>query len=290
MAQHPAHQHTHQHAHQHAHEHGHGQGQPDDQHMADMLDLDALVAGPLLDELTGWAAEHAPATVRDVVDLGAGTGTGTLALARRFPAARITSVDAAPAMLDRLRSATVALGDRVVPLEADLDQGWPVDLAAPDLVWSALALHHVADPVRLLDEIRDRLAPDGLLVLVEMDAPPTYLPHDVGHGRPGLEDRLHDAVDTGGMDPHPDWTDTLEAHGYDVVGCESFAVTTADPSTLARLAHLFLTHVRSRTADDLAADDRATLDLLLGDGPDSVLHRRDLELRASRTVWAARRA
>jgi SAM-dependent methyltransferase len=261
-----------------------------DDHFTRMLDLDAIVAGPLLDVVTALAAQHAPAPVREIVDLGAGTGTGTLALARRFPDARIRSVDNVPAMLDRIREAATEAGcaDRVVPVAADLDQGWPGGRA--DLVWAALSLHHVAEPARLLTAVRDALAPDGIVVLVEMDAPPLYLPHDLGFGRPGLEQRLHEAVRTDDMDPHPDWTDTLDAIGLSVVARQSFDITRADPADVARLAHLFLTHVRTVADEPLDADDVAALDRLLGDGPDSVLHRTDLSVRGTRTVWVARRA
>jgi hypothetical protein len=40
----------------------------------------------------------------------------------------------------------------------------------------------------------------------------------------------------------------------------------------------------------MSADDLATLDILVdSDGPDSVLRREDLVVRAARTVWVARR-
>ena len=41
----------------------------------------------------------------------------------------------------------------------------------------------------------------------------------------------------------------------------------------------------------LAADDLATLDVLIGDdGPGSVLRRRDLAIRNTRTIWTATRS
>lgn len=276
----------------HAHHHpgdndGHAHGEFDEARMVEMLDLDAVVAGTLLDDLTAWAEPHAPAQVRDVVDLGAGTGTGTLALARRFPDATVTAVDSSPAMLTRIHDAAAHLDDRVTTLAANLDDGWPAGLPHADIIWSALALHHVTAPADFLGTLKDHLKPGGVVVLVEMDAHPRYLPHDLGIGEPGLEERLHASIDTGDMDPHPDWTDTLLAHGYDVVAQESITLTPSDPTTVGRLARLFLAHIQDRAGIPLSPGDVAALDVLLGDGPDSVLRRSDLDYRASRTIWAA---
>ncbi|MFT9476246.1 hypothetical protein [Streptomyces sp. 11-1-2] len=47
---------------------------------------------------------------------------------------------------------------------------------------------------------------------------------------------------------------------------------------------------RSRIAGKLSSDDLATLDHLVdSDGPDGVVRRADLTVRAERTLWAARR-
>lgn len=286
------------HSHNHSTGHHHGTGSQhstghhhvDDEHMMAMLDLDAVVAGTLLDDLTALVAAHAPATVRSIVDLGAGTGTGTRALATRFPDAHVAAVDSSPAMLERTRAAAPDAGDRISTHEADLDQGWPDDVGPADIIWSALALHHVAEPATFLGTFADHLTPGGVVALVEMDAHPRYLPHDLGTGEPGLEERLHAGIDTGDMDPHPDWTDTLAEQGYEVLARQQITITPSDPATTARLARLFLSHIEDRLTTPLTPSDAATLAELLGDGPGSVLHRDDLDYRASRTVWIARPA
>jgi hypothetical protein len=48
--------------------------------------------------------------------------------------------------------------------------------------------------------------------------------------------------------------------------------------------------MRSGLDDRLSADDRAALDTLVdSEGPDGVLRRSDLTVRAARTGWVARR-
>ncbi len=65
------------------HLHDHHSSHPGPGDLAALLDLDAAVLGGYLDDLIGWAAALAPDGVRTVVDLGAGPGRGTVALARR---------------------------------------------------------------------------------------------------------------------------------------------------------------------------------------------------------------
>ena len=111
------------HQHRHGHHHGghhHGDragGPPGHQHdeadeagLAELLDLDGVVLLGYLDAVVGWVAETAGPAVARVVDLGAGTGTGTVALARRFPEAEVVAVDASAGMLARLAAAAGAAG------------------------------------------------------------------------------------------------------------------------------------------------------------------------------------
>ncbi|MGL5824890.1 MAG: hypothetical protein ACRCYU_08745 [Nocardioides sp.] len=54
-----------------------------------------------LAEVIGELARLAHSPVRTIVDLGAGTGTGTFALARRFPRARTLAIDGRLGAADR---------------------------------------------------------------------------------------------------------------------------------------------------------------------------------------------
>lgn len=257
---------------------------------AHTLDLDALVVGHL-DELTAWAEDLLPRAPRRVVDLGAGSGTGSFAMAHRFPEAQVLAVDSSATMLTHLRSAAAdrGLGSRVRTIEADLDQGWP-DVADVDLAWAASSLHHLDHPYRVLEDVRHVLAPDGLVVVVEMDGLPRFLPDVLGEGAPGLEDRCHDAMARAGWNAHPDWTPYLHEAGFEVLERRTF---TYRPDPTPRAAHHYarrvLTNVRAGLADRLADEDLRALDHLLDDdAPTSVLQRRDLVVRSARTVWAAR--
>ncbi|WP_019633339.1 class I SAM-dependent methyltransferase [Actinomadura atramentaria] len=278
-----------------AHEH-HAHG--DDAALAKMLDLDAEVLRPVLTETTAWLAELAgdPPPAR-VLDLGSGPGAGTFALLDRFPAAEAVAVDAAPGMLDRLTGAARARGvaDRVTAVAADLDAGWP-PVGAFDLVWASASLHHVADPARVLRDVRGALRPGGLFAVLELDGFPRFLPHDLGFGRPGLEDRCHAALaDRHGAElPNlgADWGPPLRDAGFAVEGERVLAIELAPPLTEAagRYARVTLDRLRAHLADRLDADDLAALDALLTPGgPHDVRRRDDLAARGRRTAWVARR-
>ncbi|CCW09940.1 probable methyltransferase [Rhodococcus aetherivorans] len=260
--------------------------------LAELLDLDAEVLGSYLDEVTAWAEQHAPQGPRTIVDVGAGTGTGSLALGRRFPAAEIVAVDRSASMLARVRAAAAEHGtaERLRVVLADLDAAWP-SIGTVDVAWAASSLHEVADPDRVLRDLHAALNPGGLLVVVEMDELPRFLPDDVGRGRPGLERRCHEALARAGWNAHPDWRTHLERAGFEVTAQRSFTVAAAPaPPSAARYAHAYLSRIRAALDGRLATDDLETLDALLApDSPDGLLHRGDLTVRGSRTAWAARR-
>ncbi|WP_344945859.1 class I SAM-dependent methyltransferase [Actinomadura miaoliensis] len=281
-----------QHAHHHHGPRHGGHAHHDESGLADMLDLDAQTFSAYLDELTDWVQQHTSGAPRKVADLGAGTGGGSLALARRFTAAEIVAVDQSAVMLDRVRAAARAQGldDRLRVVQADLDDAWP-PIGSVDLVWAASSLHHVADPDRMLGDVHAALRPGGLLVVIEMDALPRFLPDDIGIGRPGLEERCHEAAARAGWNAHPDWRPHLERAGFEMAAQRTFVIEASPaPPSATRYGHALLSGFRSALDGHLAADDLDALDhLLAADRPDALLHRRDLTLRASRTAWAARR-
>lgn len=260
--------------------------------MAALLDLDAEVHRSYLDALLDRVAGQLEREPRTIVDIGAGTGSGTIALAHRFPRAELIAVDQSTEMLDRLRGAARQNGfdTRVRTVEANLDSGWPA-IGSADLVWAALSLHHIEDPDALLRQLLDVLNPDEVLVITEMAAQQRFLPDDIGIGTPGLEARCNEAAATQRRDMHPDWSDNLRLAGFDIADMWRIEID-IDPvdHTARKYAHTALSRTREGLENHLSADDLDALDRLIsGHGPESVLHRTDLAVRGARTVWIARK-
>ncbi|MFD9082806.1 class I SAM-dependent methyltransferase [Streptomyces erythrochromogenes] len=262
--------------------------------LARLLELDGEVLAPYFSELTGRLAELADPSPARILDLGSGPGTGSFALARRFPAAHLTAVDISAQILHRLSTQASAHGvaDRISTVEANVDESWAaLSGDGPyDLIWAAAFMHHVADPARTFARAFEQLHPGGLIAVTEMDFFPRYLPEDTGVGRPGLEARLHAATNT--QPPH-EWTDHLRDAGFTLEERRPFDIrldaTQAGPS-LNAYAQASLAKLRSHAAEVLDADDLAALDVLLDEEqPHSVARRDDLSVRTTRTTWIARR-
>jgi SAM-dependent methyltransferase len=276
------------------HGHGHGHGHGNQSEWADVLDLDAEVLTEQTASLLSWLpVREAPARI---VDLGCGTGVGTFALLERFPDARVTAVDGSADLLRRLqdRADQAGVADQVDTVLADLDAAWPT-LDRPDLVWAAASLHHLADPVAVLRRVHDALAPDGLLVVIEPDGFPRFLPDDAPEDRPGLEGRCHEIGDRLARERMPhrggDFGPLIQAAGFRVEGQRTLTATIEGSRSAAvgRYALTGLRGIRNGVADKISTEDLAALDRLLDpDGPHSVLRRDDLAVRSRRTVWAAR--
>jgi SAM-dependent methyltransferase len=293
--------------HGHEHEHGmHDRGIHDDgddgadsHALAQLLDHDAEVLRDYLAEVTAWVRRAAADIVprRRVLDLGAGTGSGTIALARLFGSAEVLAVDRSEAMLGRVRAKALELGlaGRVRTLRADLNAAWP-DFGAVDVAWASNALHELADPDRAFKDLFAAIRPGGLLAVAEMDALPRFLPEQLGLGRDGLEARCHEALErsrpAGRPRLGPDWGPYLERAGFAPPLVRVFAIDLAPPhpASTGRYARAYLQHVRPLLQDVIDGEDLDVVDTLLDDaGPHSLLRRGDLHLRGARTVWLARR-
>ena len=103
-----------------------------------------------------------------VVDLGAGTGQFTLAVASSC--ARVVAVDVSPVMLERLRSKVIGSGASNVEV---VDAGFLTYEhrgPAADFVYSRWALHHLPDFWKALALVRMRriLRPGGVLRLSDV--------------------------------------------------------------------------------------------------------------------------
>jgi SAM-dependent methyltransferase len=294
---------AHAHADSHAHG-GHAAGHSPADHAApedmdDLLDLDAEVLHGYWSAALDWVRDAAPGTApARVLDLGAGTGTGALGLAARFPAAEVIAVDVTTDSLRRLRAKADALGlaGRVRTVEADLDGDWP-DLGPLDLTWASMSLHHLADPAGALRHLLGITRPGGLIAVAEFREPVRFLPDDLGGGLgSGLEDRAMAAHGTALAEEMPTlgsaWAPRLAAAGWQVSAERDFPIDLDPPShpRAGQYARAWFTRLAQGLGDSLEPEDRATLAALLeDDGPQSLLHRKDLHIHGIRTVTLGRR-
>ncbi|WP_018334743.1 class I SAM-dependent methyltransferase [Actinomycetospora chiangmaiensis] len=280
------------HGHGHGHGHGHDDGHAGD--MAEVLDLDADVFAEHLADLAAWLPVRD--TPREIVDLGAGTGVGTFALLDRFPGAHVTALDSSAAHLRRLQEKAddAGLAGQVDVLPCDLD-GAGVPLGTPDLVWASASLHHLADPEGMLRRLGTALAPGGLIVVVEIDGFPRFLPDDAPADRPGLEARAHVVADRLAAERMPhrgaDFAPLIEAAGLRIEAqrTDTLTVDGSHSAAVGRYALAGLQRLRDGVADGLEPEDLGALDRLVDpDGPGSILRRDDLMVRTTRPVWAVR--
>jgi SAM-dependent methyltransferase len=164
-----------------------------------------------------------------------------------------------------------------------------------DLVWASASLHHLADPDRVLGDVFAALSAGGLLAVAELDSFPRFLPEDPDPDHPGLEARCHAALAAAVAPAVPtrgsDWAPRLRKAGFTIEAERHFTIelTPPLPASAGRYAQVSLRRMRSGLGDKLSAEDLAALDTLIdSDGPDSLLRRDDLTVRATRTVWIAR--
>ena len=164
---------------------------------ASTYDRDRRILIPPFDAFYGTAVEAlalARRPLRDVLDLGAGTGLLAARVAAAHPDAALTLVDGAPRMLDRARE---LLGDRAAYRTGDLLD--PLPGGGWDAVVSALAIHHleVADVAGLCGRIHAALRPGGVFVNAEQvtGPSPTFAAHydawhEAGARRGGASDAM----------------------------------------------------------------------------------------------------
>ncbi len=263
----------------------------------ELLDLDGEVLQAYWDAALRWVlATVGDAPLSRVVDLGAGTGTGALGMARLLPTSEVLAVDVSKPSLQRLREKAAADGmdNHVRTVEADLDDGWP-ELGSVDLTWASMSLHHLAEPGRVLAELRQSTTPGGALAVAEFAEPLRFLPDELGLERGGFEDRVLAVLGQAHTEQFPHlgsvWADVLTEAGWHTADERAFTID-LNPSThprAGRYAWSWFRRLSENLEDRLEPSDRATLAALLDEhGEQSLLHRTDLHIRGVRTVTLAR--
>ncbi|MBH5337757.1 class I SAM-dependent methyltransferase [Streptomyces pactum] len=285
----------------HHHGHHHDTTDLDWDDLGPHLEAQAEISIPLLEQVTDWlrglTGRDATAVGR-VWDVGSGPGVAGCLFATAFPAAEVVAVDGEPALLERARdrAARTGVGDRLRTVHADITDGLP-DIGDADLIWSSKALHHVGDQGAAVATLAGRLRPSGVLAVAEGGLPARRLPRDFGIGRPGLEARLDAVAEDwfrrmraglpGSRETVEDWPALLTAAGLEQVRSRTFLLDVPAPldDSVRRFVHADLTRTREVLADELDAEDRATLDRLIDpDDAAGVLRRPDVFLLSAQTV------
>lgn len=108
-----------------------------------------------------------------IVDIGCGTGFFTSALLDAFPQARAVCIDGSQDMLSVARTQLAPTG-RAQFVHSRFEQiDWSDFHGGVDVVFSALAIHHLEHEQkwRLFERIHDALAPRGLFIMIDQFAP-----------------------------------------------------------------------------------------------------------------------
>jgi len=115
-----------------------------------------------------------------VLDLGCGSASSSIAMAARFPRAKVHAVDCDAASIDKARSnikeaeerGEVARG-QVVP-HCCLAHEAAIDPATVDVATIYIALHDMSNPTQVLASLQALLAPGGTVLVLEFHAPPSF--------------------------------------------------------------------------------------------------------------------
>ena len=140
-------------------------------------------AGTLVELLHGDTAYHAGSRV---LEAGCGVGAQTVTLARRSPAAAITSVDiSAASVAEAERRAAAAGVTNVTFRQADLF-ALPFAPGSFDHVFVCFVLEHLARPADALRTLAALLAPGGTITVIEGDHGSAYFHPDSGAARAAI--------------------------------------------------------------------------------------------------------
>ncbi|GAC1611851.1 MAG: hypothetical protein NVS3B26_28850 [Mycobacteriales bacterium] len=127
-------------------------------------DVEAAIYSRRQERALQWVEQCGAGTASDVLEVGAGAGLATMALAPRV--GTLTALDFSSAMVEQLRAAVTVAGlrDRVRVARADAE-ALPLASGCQDLVLALGVLPWLGKPERALAEMRRVLRPGGHLVV-----------------------------------------------------------------------------------------------------------------------------
>jgi SAM-dependent methyltransferase len=103
------------------------------------------------------------------LDVGCGGGDVTLELARLAPNGQVMGIDLDEIELELARSELAATGISNVTYRREDVLEMPRDAARYDLIYVRFVLTHLNDPAEGLAALRERLAPEGVIVIEDID-------------------------------------------------------------------------------------------------------------------------
>ncbi|MFH0411693.1 FAD-dependent oxidoreductase [Corynebacterium sp. L4756] len=283
--------HHHNHAHGHPHGHSHSDIDPWTQlpeGFIERLDLESRLSAPIQDAAISGLSSALESSAATVVDLGSGSGAGTVALAAAFPKARVHAVDLSELLLEKVDAAAAHadVADRVQLHCTDLSKGWPSDLPrGVDAIWASLSLHHVQNSGEVVRQIHDALRPGGVFILTETPGDARFEPEGLNTSRAGLGNRVLDLV-RHGADFDTDWDSALAEAGFSATKQELEFVASARSSDGAKYLLNQLRSHQEQLRESGAAEDTEALNLAIDE---IQAGNSDIAYRAGRTVWVARR-
>lgn len=238
---------------------------------------------PLAEEALDLVAARA-GTVSYVLDVGAGPGVGTAALAARFPDASILAVDGSAAMVAAAgeRFSRLGIDDRVSVRQGELPAVLD-ELAPADVVWASLVVHHVGDEVDALRRLGALLRPGGVLAVIERAGPVLATYEDPELGRPGIWARVEEAWSRWfdamrhGLHGHAesaDYGEMVVAAGLELVDDRVLSLDLPAPlaPTVERFARAHAARAVQELADTFDPADLAALAAAAKDAPLREVH------------------
>jgi len=253
----------------------------------------------ILEPMIRWlrADQHS-----DVLDAGCGRGIATFIFADQ--ACTVVGVDRDTIALQHANTLLreTSFSDMVMFQQADLYQ-LPFENDTFDVVWTSYVIHHIADKLHVVDELKRVLKPGGTLAIREGGLPLQMLPHDIGLGEPGLQDRLRVAQNTWFTDmtrdtlsdekPYPyGWSQLLLDADFTDIQARTF--TTDFLPSFNKSQQEFVLYYLQRTLERdtgkygplLNDSDRQVIEQLIDENSVSyVLNRSDLHVRYGLSVY-----